>query len=372
MSHYLVDWAAALGKGARRVFGFLQVDIVSHSTLPGADRRISDTRDNFHKQVLGILTSHGGQELNWAGDGGAYLFLIDQSIEFDRMVTGALQVMDSLRLFNALRTLNTLDVPVRIRLSCHKGEAIWDPDLSNLYGKAVNYFLKADRQIGVDNRVTITEDVYEQLIEANLRDLFTPHREDNYHLYGRQYERTIYVCTSIDAIVRREYHIRRGDPLPTAHVVSHVNGAQRLDLMLAGGDSFHRQLFEALRHASSRSEPLQVRVLLRRSSQASSRSAKQFLALENVFNVKVSVRWYDWDFMLRGYCFDRRVAFVSYFLREGEILSGRYNPMMRVVRDLSQLDDFILDTFCQVFDVHFSGLDSDRASPVPPRFIEES
>jgi hypothetical protein len=167
------------------------MDIAKHSSLPGPDRRISETRDNFHRQAAGILAQHNAQELTWAGDGGAFVFLIDKGTEFDRMVTGALQILDSMRLFNALKTLNTLQTPLHIRVSCHKGEAIWDPDLNNFYGKAVNYFLKSERDIGADDSVTITEDVFDQ-VEVHLGRLFTPFKGHDYEVLGRRYERTIY------------------------------------------------------------------------------------------------------------------------------------------------------------------------------------
>lgn len=194
MTRPLANWAISLPKGTTRVFGFLQVDIARHSTLSGPDHYISQARDNFHKQVAGILGQHNGQELAWAGDGGAFVFLVDQGGELSHMVAGALQVVDSMRLFNALRTLNPLQTPLHIRVSCHKGEANWDPELSNFYGKSINYFLKSERDIGAEDAVTVTEEVYAQ-VEPHLVQLFTPLRAHGYEVFGRQYERTIYVCS---------------------------------------------------------------------------------------------------------------------------------------------------------------------------------
>jgi class 3 adenylate cyclase len=205
----LQPWVGRLRKGETHVFGFLQVDIAKHSSLPGADERISETRNNFKRQVRGILASHGAQELAFAGDGGAYLF---QDREFDRMVTGALQLQASMRLFNALNTLNTLDAPLHIRVSCHKGEALWDRNLDNLYGKSVNYFLKSERAIGVEDGVTITEDVYQQLRDPHLLSLFVRLRDHHYVVNGRRYKRSIYACLSIDGIRHpRETSPKSGD-----------------------------------------------------------------------------------------------------------------------------------------------------------------
>lgn len=145
-----------------------------------------------------------------------------------------------------------------------------------------------------------------------------------------------------------------GDPVPTKDIARHLENASRVELMLAGGDSFYRQLYEALRWTRrDRTDKLDVRVLLRRSSLASVRSAHQLRALCEAYPVTVEVLWYDWDFMLRGYCFDRQHAYVSYFLRKGDVLTGRYNPIVHVRRSAGGVERTLLDMFCDVFDAHY-------------------
>ena len=69
--------------------------------------------------------------------------------------------------------------------------------------------------------------------------------------------------------------------------------------------------------------------------------------------MNVDVRWYDADFMLRGYCFDQSVAYISYFLREGPILSGRYNPIVKVEQGQSPSHDLLLWMFIKTFNAFF-------------------
>ena len=69
--------------------------------------------------------------------------------------------------------------------------------------------------------------------------------------------------------------------------------------------------------------------------------------------MKVEIRRYDGDFMLRGYCFDRSFGYFSYFLREGEILTGRINKLVTIESGRSEVDDFLLEMFNINFDSFF-------------------
>jgi len=350
----LVQWAADLEPGTRRLFGFLQVDIAGHSLLPGPSDLIQATRGNLHAQVSGILSQHHAQELLWAGDGGAYIFLLDGGRRVDGMVTSGFQVLDSMRLFNNLGNLNMLDVPIRIRLSGHVGTAIWDRDLTNFYGRDVNYFLKAEREIGQENRLVLTEEAYGDILSNELRKLFSVSGTHNqYNINGRPYARDLYLSLPIDTVARRDEALQHGDPPTVAEIALQLRQARRVDLFMAGGDSFYRTLYEALRKvAKDLNDDLQIRVLLRRSSVASTRSSEQFKALQSEYGVKVDTKFYDWDFMIRGYLIDETVYF-SYYLREAARLTGRYNPMVKLTANVSALEDFLIQLFRRVFDAYF-------------------
>jgi hypothetical protein len=185
------------------------VDVANHTAEPGPDHCIRVTRDKFHQRVVGTLGEHGWQELAWADDGGAFAFLIDQDSDYDRMVTGALEFLETMRLFNATKTLNTFFTPIHIRVSCHKGEASWDPDLSTFYGRAANFFLKSEQDIGTEDSVAVTEEVHEQ-IDAQLGQLFTPLKGHSYEVSCRQYERAIYI------ICARAWSVLPSSPLSRA------------------------------------------------------------------------------------------------------------------------------------------------------------
>jgi hypothetical protein len=373
MKRLTTDWARNLKQGTHRLFGFLQVDIAKHSALSGADVLIANTRGKLDQHVRNILNTYRGQELHWAGDGGAFLFLIDDGSEYDEMVTGALQILDALPFFNRISTINTLDVPLRLRISCHVGTAIWDSDLQNVYGRALNYFLKSDRDIGAEGTVAITEEVFDQLRNAQLRVLFTPYKEHEYSMQGKAYSRTIYGCSSLETIIRAG-HSPEIVQYPDAQTLApYLQSANAVDLLLAGGDSFYPRLSDAIRTiAPSRSDsPLKLRVLLRRSSTAGARSAKKYESLAHDYGIRADIRWYDFDFMLRGYCFDRNVGYFSYFLREGGRLTGRLNSMLLLVAGRSTSDDYLLSLFGKTFDAFFNREDAAVSTPKSLPFVTE-
>ncbi|MFZ1009092.1 MAG: hypothetical protein WAN65_19780 [Candidatus Sulfotelmatobacter sp.] len=359
MPELIADWATRLSEGAHRIFGFLQVDIESHSELPGAEILILQTRGNLHRVVSGVLSSHDAQELSWSGDGGAYLFLIEDGTEYNQMVTGALRVLDSLPLFNTLRSLNSLDVPIHLRISCHMGHAIWDHNLKNFYGKALNYFLKSERNIGVRDHVAITEEVLEQLSDNDLRSSFIEHKEHAYLAKGKRYERKIFVRSGLTPLSRSS--APRVVPYPRVDELADLAAkAKAVDLLLSGGDSFYTIFSQALSlrgRFNSRIRP-DLRILLRRSSAAAQRSAAKYLTLHDQFEMKVEIRWYDFDFMLRGYCFDGQRGFFSYFLRENDRLVGRQNKMIDVLAGRSEVDDFLVELFARTFNSFFERPDA--------------
>ncbi|ETR71738.1 MAG: hypothetical protein OMM_07917 [Candidatus Magnetoglobus multicellularis str. Araruama] len=76
--------------------------------------------------------------------------------------------------------------------------------------------------------------------------------------------------------------------------------------------------------------------------------------MEEKLEIKVDVRWYDNDFMLRGYCFDDKYGFFSYFLRENEKLTGRINNFLFIDSDSSKTDAFLVNMFTRTFDSFFT------------------
>lgn len=156
-----------------------------------------------------------------------------------------------------------------------------------------------------------------------------------------------------------------------------LSNAKQVKLLLAGGDCFYRRLYEALHipglYLSNRRPDIQI--LLRRSSEAATRSSTQLMRLEEIFDMRINIRWYDWDFMLRGYCFDDTSAFVSYFLRtkspQEDNLTGRYNRMMRISHGRSPLDNFLLHVFVATFESFFNREDALSFESTPLPFVKE-
>lgn len=316
---------------------------------------------------------HNAQELAWAGDGGAYLFLIENSAEYDEMVAGALRILDSLPFFNKVSFLNRLPVPLCLRISCHTGQANWDPYLHNLYSKALNYFLKSEREIGVEDHVVLTEDVFEQINNDRLRDLFMPLKDHDYLYRGIKYSRHVYVCIRLEDFIREIQAPRLTSYPSPLELADLLTSAQRVDVLLAGGDRFYSKLSEALELVAKKPEMQfpYINVLLRKSNECAKLNAKKYRRLAVDAGINIQVRWYDSDLMIRGYCFDGTKAFFSYFLREGDRLAGGKNRILSLLSGRSQTDDFLLEMFNRTFKAYFEREDSEDAESATLPFVEE-
>jgi glycine/sarcosine N-methyltransferase len=154
--------------------GFLQVDIVRSSHLEGSPQDIQKTKENFRNFVTSILENlYDALELRWAGDGGAFIFLIkDPNKDYDMVVKAAIQVLTNMPFFNGMRKLlNLLDQDIIIRISCHAGKIVYSKKVENIHGEELNFFLKHEKEIMKhEDAITLTEDIYNKL--SYLRDYF--------------------------------------------------------------------------------------------------------------------------------------------------------------------------------------------------------
>ena len=192
---WMTDRWNKLKDGEERVFGFLQVDTVKSSQLDGPDVSKQKTKGNLKRFVTGALELCGAQRLIWAGDGGAFIFLISKPTEdYDNMVAAALYVLETMPFFNMMKgSFNLLDQDLNLRISCHEGRINFSKDPEEMHGSALDYFLKCEREIGHENAVTITEDVYKQLVSPNIRDLFKSTKPHEFTLAGKPCSRALYL-----------------------------------------------------------------------------------------------------------------------------------------------------------------------------------
>lgn len=184
-----------LTDGEERIFAFLQVDVEGHSQLRGASIRIQKTKENLGTFVRTLIeATYGGRQLVWTGDGGAFVFLVeDPSRDYDNAVTAATHVLQGLSFFNMMKAShNLLQQDLSLRVSCHEGRANWHHNPSYMHGQVINYFLKHEREIGHSNTVTVTEDIYDQLVGKELVEMFHLLKEHEYVLSGQRYTKPLY------------------------------------------------------------------------------------------------------------------------------------------------------------------------------------
>lgn len=184
-----------LTEGEERVFGFLQVDMVKSSHLNGADVSKQKTKANLKRVVSEALELCGARKLIWAGDGGAFIFLISNPTEdYDNMVAAGLYVLETMSFFNMMKGLfNLTDQDLNLRISCHEGRINFSKNPEEMHGSELDYFLKYERELGHENAVTITEDVYKRLVSPNIKDLFQPIEPHEFTRAGELYSKALYL-----------------------------------------------------------------------------------------------------------------------------------------------------------------------------------
>jgi hypothetical protein len=163
---------SSLITGHRYEFVCLQIDIAGHSKLGDAERIIHAAKQRFRTQIIGIVTSYGGMQFKWEGDGGAFLFQATDGREFEEAVFAAFRILESLPSINEeIRLTAGLGQPLAVRISLDSGQAVYDETPGLITGDFLNAFLKSERAISRVSIVTITERVNRQ-IPPHLRERF--------------------------------------------------------------------------------------------------------------------------------------------------------------------------------------------------------
>lgn len=157
--------------------GLLQIDIAGHSRLQASDKTLKEAKSLFRKLVEGIVKIRGGRLFNWAGDGGSFMFLTGGGEGFDSMVLSGQHVLFNLPFINQEISMSTgLEESILIRLSCDSGTCVYDQDSSKISGDFINRFCKHEREIGLNNSITITDRVWRQL-DKHISEQFRPFKK---------------------------------------------------------------------------------------------------------------------------------------------------------------------------------------------------
>ena len=162
--------AKKLESGKYYEFCFLAVDVIDSTSLydkfPTKD--IHKTLTQLREMVKGIVSSYGGEEWDWAGDGGIYAFHLEKIDEpsIENAVYSAKSILDTLNSFNQ-SSHNTLSFKgeryhIRLRMGIDTGRAVYHEDPGERRGQALNYAVKIQKRSAPDS-ILITHDVFKEL-----------------------------------------------------------------------------------------------------------------------------------------------------------------------------------------------------------------
>jgi hypothetical protein len=191
--------------GQRIELGLVQVDIVGHSDLEGTDDALTRAKSIFREQMHGIAAIRGGKRFNWAGDGGAFMFRVQNAEAFELLTLSAIQMLNSLPGVNDELALRTdLHATLSVRISCDSGMAVYERDPSEMGGAFLNAFLKNERAISSKDTVSISERVWKQL-HPRLKERFALSRYSdeigcNLYVYGGNSEQNTRIYRNVHQI----------------------------------------------------------------------------------------------------------------------------------------------------------------------------
>ncbi len=154
--------------GSEFLAGVVNIDIAGHSRLLGPERDIADAKAAFAAFVESQVGGACGGLASWSGDGGFFLFDIQQGC--DEMVSFAERLRHLLPYFNGARgSLNSLPFrqELAVRIVCHAGLLRnVDGTPGHVSGSAVNDLVKLERDVGRVGHVVITQEVFNRLRPA--------------------------------------------------------------------------------------------------------------------------------------------------------------------------------------------------------------
>jgi len=146
--------------------GLILVEIAYHSRMYSdySDQEINCVKELVRNTYHAVAELRGGRLFSWEGDGGAFLFPIESHENFDNCGLTAIQMLEMVpALSEDIRPSTRLDRPIVVRIACDAGTVACDPEPSNRPDDFVHKLLKFGRQVGEENRVTVTERIYREL-----------------------------------------------------------------------------------------------------------------------------------------------------------------------------------------------------------------
>jgi class 3 adenylate cyclase len=127
-----------ISQGEVRQMALMSVDIVRHSSLVKAypAELVKLLLDRFREAVRSVIRGYGGDEINWAGDGGVFAFWDDGLC--NRVALAGIRLLHELSVFNLDTVHNPLPVPIKIRAGAAVGLVEFRSPPNTMSADAIN------------------------------------------------------------------------------------------------------------------------------------------------------------------------------------------------------------------------------------------
>ncbi len=144
---------------------FLKVDIADHSNLPEDSQQNKGLLiENFHSYVKGIVKKNKGELFNWAGDGGLFVFLREESA--NRVVMAGINIVQDILFFNFDKSKNPLKQDIKIRIASHLGLVRYKTEREIISADCINYVSHLEKYGTVPGAFSVSDVVFEELHES--------------------------------------------------------------------------------------------------------------------------------------------------------------------------------------------------------------
>jgi hypothetical protein len=175
----------------------ISLDIVNSSKLKGNDEEKERTKSNLKQFIDSLIVDLPMAILNWSGDGGILIY--DAESGYDDAVFLCDELIHLIPFFNKARgDYNALkESYINLRVVLHSGTLVKPEDPSTYHADELNIVAKYEREVGVLNHITITDDIYQKLND-NLKLRFESHPNGQNEHFGRCY--ILDYCESITMV----------------------------------------------------------------------------------------------------------------------------------------------------------------------------
>lgn len=149
-----------LGEGEVYPMALLSADVVRHSTLVrsyGPDL-VRKALARIHELIRDATYLHGGNEFNWAGDGGVFAFW-GEGFQ-TRAALAGIYILHDLSLFNLDPARNPLPVPIRLRVGSATGLVEFQTPTNTISANALNHAVHLQERGAEPNEFAITDALF--------------------------------------------------------------------------------------------------------------------------------------------------------------------------------------------------------------------